>query len=175
MLKKKLLLAAGILSTIWIVIEMSSCSQPICAEIVCHNSGVCRDGFCQCTDGWGGAECSVRLNSTFNGLYKGVFKPGANVAYIDSLIILEDTSTVDTFVMAFFFDIYQVVVEGQVIDENKFHFANDTVSTAPFYARIEGTGMLEGDKLTMYFLYEKEGEDSAMNCSFFGQRQFLGD
>ncbi len=174
MLQKIFIYTVGWICIIWSGLELSSCSRPVCAEIVCQNGGVCRDGFCQCTDGWSGAECTVRPNVSFNGKYHGALKPGVGIAYLDSILIVEDTLTVDSFDMAFRFDIYPIDVKARIFEENKFYFDRHQVSSLP-EAFIEGNGMLEGDKITMYFQDEKEGEDTILNCSFFGKRRVEGD
>lgn len=145
-----------------------SCSRPVCGEILCQNGGVCRDGFCQCNNGWSGSECTVKPNVQFRALYRGVFKPGDGVGYYDTVIVIDDTSTVDSMYINFKFDVHTVNVVAEVTDENKFHFDRTLLFPIPA-TYIEGNGMLEGSRLTMFFQYFKLG-DSTLNTTFIGEK-----
>ncbi len=172
MLKKiltySLYIIGGFVSSQYLV----SCAPPVCAEVSCLNGGVCRDGFCQCKDGWAGAECTVKPNETFQGFYQGVVKPGEGIAYNDTIIVLADTTTIDSFFIRFDFDGDPILVKAQAKENNTFVIEGQRVNNFP-PSFIEGRGMLETDKLTLYFAYDKY-QDSVLNCSFFGKRNVEG-
>ncbi len=172
MLKKIFTLSFAVLCSLALMELVSSCASPVCAELNCQNDGVCRDGFCQCNNGWVGAECTIKPNTLLPGLYRGVVKPGNGIAYHDSVLIVADTSTVDTVLMYFDFDDNPVLVRAQAVEDAKFSFESHNVQAFPA-SYIEGRGMLETNKLTLYFAYDKVG-DSVLNCSFFGTRDEEG-
>ncbi len=148
--------------------SVQSCNRPVCSEIECQNGGVCRDGFCQCKYGWEGPECTVKPNTKFSGKYIGVMKPGAGLAYMDSLLLVEDTTTVDTLVLGMTFKNTGIYAEAQVINENEFYFDKTLVSTFP-PTWVEGSAKLEGKRLTLFFQFFQQ-DSTTINCSFFGDK-----
>ncbi len=164
-----LVLIFGLLTAL---VSLESCNRPVCSEIECQNGGVCTDGFCQCKDGWEGPECTIKPNHKFTGKYVGVVKPGAGIAYTDSVLLLEDTTTVDTLKVSFQFKFTGVVVDAQVINDDEFYFDKTLISTFP-PTWIEGSAELEGTRLTMFFQYFQQ-DSTTLNCSFFGDKENSG-
>lgn len=46
-------------SLLFALLFLFSCSSDPCEEVTCFNGGICNEGFCDCPDGWTGADCSV--------------------------------------------------------------------------------------------------------------------
>jgi hypothetical protein len=49
------------LLALFFVLLFTQCGKDKCKTVTCANSGTCKDGTCQCTPGWGGADCSTEV------------------------------------------------------------------------------------------------------------------
>lgn len=68
---KSTLLAVLAFFAISSTVLFSSCEQDPCVDLNCQNGGSCSDGFCQCPEGYEGAECEIKTASKFVGKYSG--------------------------------------------------------------------------------------------------------
>ncbi len=70
------------------MVTLSSCEQDPCAELNCQHDGVCSNGYCQCPEGYEGAECDITSASRFTGTFVGNMR-------CDKFPIKADTITIE--------------------------------------------------------------------------------
>lgn len=106
----------GILSFVFSVVYISSCTRPIqqypytCAGVMCQNGGGCDSGHCVCPTGYEGATCGDVTVQKYYGVWKlhSVVTGSDSVKNIndDSLYVVElkNTSTLTTFFLLGFYN-----------------------------------------------------------------------
>jgi hypothetical protein len=73
---------------------MVSCNPDPCKDVVCNN-GVCNDvtGACDCSAGYEGSACDVRIKKKFLGTYKGTGTDDHSNTYTDWKLVVSETDT----------------------------------------------------------------------------------
>lgn len=78
----------------------TACEKDSCLALKCRNGATCTDGFCQCLDGFEGAECTMWASARFTGRYDGSTVIDNQTYKIDSAIV---ESVASPNVVAFYF------------------------------------------------------------------------
>src|SRR5690606_23658609 len=96
---KSTLLATLCFFAIASTVLFSSCEQDPCLELNCQNGGNCSNGFCQCPEGWEGAECDITAASKFVGTFVGSMRCDQFPLRIDTarIVLHEDPNMITLF------------------------------------------------------------------------------
>ncbi len=155
----------GLLSFVFSVMSLSSCTQPLeefpwsCNYVVCNNGGTCDSGRCVCPVGFEGGDCSVKTVDKYIGTWQlhstlvgsdSVKQVGTDTTYD---VLLDRTAANTTFfIRNFYNNVYYGTVLCHIDSNNTSEFWIDTTSSLNMiydHFRIRsGWGRIYGDSIS---------------------------
>ena len=131
----------------------TACEKDACLTLKCRNGAVCVDEFCQCTQGFEGAECTLWASARFTGRYDGTTVVNGAPYYLDSAIV-ESVASPDVIAFYFMSDKYKRY-EGSVKESE---LLIDDKDAGEYFRLVE-----DQDRITVYIQKTVDGKVTSID------------
>lgn len=144
----------------------SSCAQDPCVDLLCENGGQCNDGYCECLEGYEGAECEIKTASRFVGHFKGSLRCDQfPIDFTDVIINLHEDPNIITLSMgAGNTSILDMTGKAATPETHISTYVEELEATIHAYIRVDG------DIIAVYLESRSRNTNYAQTCRFNGTR-----
>ena len=153
----KTLRALGLTLALVGALTPTSSKKDPCMNVTCMNGGTCQDGNCRCSLPWEGSKCEVDARDKFVGAWRGTINcnPGSGPEE-DVLAITKSSSVANRIIFGDGF-------YGELTSSSSFNIPNQTVNVDGTAVTVSGSGNLNGNQLTMTYVFTIQGQ--AFTCA----------
>jgi hypothetical protein len=141
---------------------VTSCNNP-CADRICKNGGVCREGECVCADGFEGPLCESKMYEKYIGTWDGSYRCNGGIPTNETIIISPNAGLGPDDIVIYNLFSQNITLEGTVL------FQDVTITPKTINGiDYSGLGFVDsGKQLTLYIT--EESDMGTFSCVFDGE------
>jgi hypothetical protein len=146
----KTLRIIGLAMALFGALTLQSCKKDPCKKVTCQNGGTCQDGNCRCSLPWEGSKCEVDARDKFVGSWRGTSQcRGGDGPGLEVFSITKSSTRASRIIIG---QIY-----GELTSSSTFDIPTQTFDLDGTPATINGSGTLNGNQLTLSYVFSIEG------------------
>lgn len=141
----------------------NACTKDPCKDLICKNSGICRDGRCRCALGFEGPYCETKMYEKFIGTWDGTYRCDGLLPEVVTLIIAPEAQ-------ANRISIYNLFAQNKAIyatvDVDKVEIEAQTIDNITY----RGHGYIDGKYMTLYVEEKNNSNGNLLSCVYNGTK-----